>query len=85
MEWRVDESFYWQQKNLGAFRENEWVVIKGGKVLLEAKNERDVLEVVDRLEGMFFLTQVGHEDDVAELDGVECYEEEEEEEDPGLK
>lgn len=60
-----DARIYWERKRNGEFKENDWVVIKNGAVLIQTPDEKEADTVVANQEGMSILYQVGHEDDVA--------------------
>lgn len=52
--------------------EDEWVVIQEGVVLKMTPNEKEALAFIEQSPGMFVLYQVNHEEEVAEIDTVEC-------------
>lgn len=55
-----------------AGHEDEWIVIQGGIVLKMTPDENEALAFIDRSPGMFVLYQVNHEEEVIEIDAVDC-------------
>lgn len=74
-----NEACYWELKRKGNFREGYWVVIKEGKLLLETEAENDALDAIFHSDGMCSLFQVGNENYVVEMDGVEGWDDEDDE------
>jgi hypothetical protein len=72
-QYEEDKRLYEEKKFNSDFIDNYWVLIRNGVLLAHTPHKREALTICERQDGICVLFQVGHEHDVAEMDGFECY------------
>lgn len=53
-------------------KDDNWVVISNGKILIQTLSEEEALGVVSKQNSFCVMLRVNHEDDVIEVSEVEC-------------
>ena len=66
IQYENDKKYYWELKNKGVLKDNHWVVIRKGKLLIQTPDE-NIADEINLQNGFCLVWQVGDEDHVVEI------------------